>query len=224
MNLTGKNVIVTGGFGALGAMVGKAVAAEGANVALVDRAAAPPGLANAFGGRDLTDADAAKRTIDEIAAKFGPLHGLVNIAGAFRWETLKDGNIATWDFLYQVNLKSAVLASKAAIAHLAQGGRIVNIGAGAAAKAGLGMGAYAASKAGVAKLTEALSEELKGQAITVNAILPSIIDTPANRKDMPNADFSKWVTPQAIADVIVFLLSEKSQAITGASIPVPGLV
>lgn len=223
MELAGKTVIVTGGFGALGAVVGKAVAAEGAKLALVDRAAAPAGAANAYGGRDLTDADAAKRTIDEIAEKFGPLHGLVNIAGGFRWETLKDGDIATWDFMYQVNLKSAVCACKAALPHLANGGRIINIGAGAAAKAGLGMGAYAASKAGVAKLTEALAEELKGQGITVNAILPSIIDTPANRADMPKADFTKWVTPQAIADVIVFLLSEKSQAITGASIPVPGL-
>jgi NAD(P)-dependent dehydrogenase (short-subunit alcohol dehydrogenase family) len=224
MELSGKNVIVTGGFGALGAVVAEAVAAAGAKVALVDRAAAPAGLANAFGGRDLTDAAAAKRTIDEIAEKFGALHGLVNIAGGFRFETLKDGDIATWDFMYQVNLKSAVCACKVALPHLMQGGRIVNIGAGAAAKAGLGMGAYAASKAGVAKLTEALSEELKGQGITVNAILPSIIDTQANRKDMPKADFSKWVTPQAIADVILFLLSEKSRAITGASIPVPGLL
>jgi len=220
MELSGKTVIVTGGFGALGAVVGKAVAAEGAKVALVDRAAAPAGLNNAFGGCDLTDAAAAKRTIDDIAEKFGAIHGLVNIAGGFRWETLKDGDIATWDFMYQVNLKSAVCACKAALPHLSAGGRIVNIGAGAAAKAGLGMGAYAASKAGVAKLTEALSEELKGQGITVNAILPSIIDTPANRADMPKADFSKWVTPQAIADVILFLLSEKSRAITGASIPV----
>ena len=86
------------------------------------------------------------------------------------------------------------------------------------------MGAYAASKAGVARLTEALSEEVKAQGITVNAILPSIIDTPANRRDMPDADFRKWVTPEAIADVIVFLLSEKSRAITGASIPVPRLM
>ena len=220
MGLAGKSVIVTGGFGALGKVVGEAVAAEGARVALVDRAPVPSGLAGAYGGRDLTDADAARRTIDEIAEKFGAIHGLVNIAGGFRFETLKDGDIATWDFMYQVNLKSAVCTSKAALPHLANGGRIVNIGAGAAAKAGLGMGAYAASKAGVAKLTEALAEELKGQGVTVNAILPSIIDTPANRADMPKADFSKWVTPQAIADVIVFLLSEKSQAITGASIPV----
>jgi NAD(P)-dependent dehydrogenase (short-subunit alcohol dehydrogenase family) len=232
MELSGKTVIVTGAFGALGAVVAEAVAAAGAKVALVDRAPAPrTGLperlgrhAAVFGERDLSDLGDTKRTIDEIAERLGALHGLVNIAGGFRWETLKDGDIATWDFMYRVNLKTAVCACKAALPHLAKGGRIVNIGAGAAARAGLGMGAYAASKAGVAKLTEALSEELKGQGIAVNAILPSIIDTPANRADMPKADFSKWVTPEAIADVIVFLLSEKSGAITGASIPVPGLL
>ena len=221
MELQGKVVIVTGAFGALGAVVAEAVAAAGAHVALVDRAPVPAGLKiAAYGGRDLTNPTDAKRTVDEIAEKFGALHGLVNIAGGFRWETLRDGDIATWDFMYAVNLKSAVCACKAALPHLSPGGRIINIGAGAAAKAGLGMGAYAASKAGVAKLTEALSEEVKGQGITVNAILPSIIDTQANRADMPKADFKKWVTPQAIADVIVFLLCEKSRAITGASIPV----
>jgi NAD(P)-dependent dehydrogenase (short-subunit alcohol dehydrogenase family) len=232
MSLQGKTVIVTGGFGALGAKVAASLIAEGANVALVDRAAAAPaGLLEGFdanvagfAGRDLSDPADAKRTVDEAAAKFGGLHGLVNIAGGFRFETLKDGDLATWDFMYAVNLKSAVATCKAALPHLKAGGRIVNIGAGAAAKAGAGMGAYAASKAGVAKLTEALSEEVKAQGITVNAILPSIIDTPANRRDMPNADFTKWVTPDAIGDVIVFLLSEKSRAITGASIAVPGLV
>jgi len=105
------------------------------------------------------------------------------------------------------------------------GGRIVNIGAGAAvARAAAGMGAYTASKAGVAKFTEALAEELKDRNITVNAVLPSTIDTPANRADMPKADFSRWVTPQAIADVIVFLLSEQARAVTGALIPVSGRV
>jgi NAD(P)-dependent dehydrogenase (short-subunit alcohol dehydrogenase family) len=105
------------------------------------------------------------------------------------------------------------------------GGRIVNIGAGAAAsKAGVGMGPYSASKAGVAKFTEALADELKDHEITVNAVLPSIIDTPANRADMPDADFSRWVTTHAIADVIVFLLSEQARAMTGALIPVSGRI
>jgi NAD(P)-dependent dehydrogenase (short-subunit alcohol dehydrogenase family) len=102
------------------------------------------------------------------------------------------------------------------------GGRIVNIGAGAAARAGLGMGAYAASKAGVQRFTEALAEELKDRNITVNAILPGIIDTPRNRLDMPKADFTRWVSPDAIAQVILFLASAEAASVTGAAIPVSG--
>ena len=101
---------------------------------------------------------------------------------------------------------------------------LVNIGAAASAKAGAGMGAYAASKAGVAKLTEALADECKDRDVTVNAVLPSIIDTAANRADMPKADFAKWVKPEQLAEVIVFLLSPRARAITGATIPVTGRV
>lgn len=232
MDLKGKGCIVTGGFGVLAGAVAKALATAGAKVALIDRIAdPPPGLADrvgngaiCIGNVDLADPAAAKRAIDDAAKRLGGLHALVNIAGTFKWETLADGDLATWDFLYTVNLKTAAATSKAALAHLKEGGRIVNIGAGAAAKAAAGMGAYTASKAGVAKLTEALSEEVKAKGITVNAILPSIIDTPQNRKDMADADFSKWVQPEAIGDIIVFLVSDKARAITGASIPAPGLV
>jgi len=235
MELENKACIVTGGFGALGAAVAQGLIAAGAQVALFDRVAEPPpGLAaqlgsnaHVFGGIDLSIPAAAKQAVDAAATELGGLYALVNVAGAFRWETLNDGDLATWDLLYNVNLKSVAATSKAVLPHLlaARKGRIVNIGAGAAAaKAGAGMGAYTASKAGVAKLTEALSEEVKGEGITVNAILPSTIDTPANRRDMPDVDFSKWVQPAAIADVIVFLLSDKARAITGASIPVFGLV
>jgi NAD(P)-dependent dehydrogenase (short-subunit alcohol dehydrogenase family) len=100
----------------------------------------------------------------------------------------------------------------------------VNIGAAGAIKAAAGMGAYAASKAGVAKLTESLADELKDRGVTVNAVLPSIIDTPVNRADMPTADFDRWVRPEQIADLIVFLLSDRSSAITGALIPITGRV
>ena len=100
------------------------------------------------------------------------------------------------------------------------GGSIVNVGAGAAAKAGAGMGAYAASKSGVARLTEALAEELKDRAITVNAVLPSIIDTPTNRADMPDADTATWVKPAAVAEVILFLASPAARSISGALIPI----
>ena len=117
-------------------------------------------------------------------------------------------------------------ASKAAIPHLVASGagHIVNISAAGAIKADLGKGAYAASKSGVARLTEALAEELKDRGVTVNAVLPSIIDTAANRADMPKADFSRWVTPTQLSDVIVFLLSDRASAVTGALLPVMGRV
>jgi NAD(P)-dependent dehydrogenase (short-subunit alcohol dehydrogenase family) len=229
MTLKDRGCIVTGGFGALGAAVAQTLRERGAKVALIDRApagAAAPDGAIAFGGIDLADPAATKRVIDEAASQLGGLYALVNVAGAFRFETVAEGDVATWDFLYSVNLKTALCASKAALPHLSSGGtgRIVNIGAGAAAKASAGMGAYAASKAGVARLTEALSEEVKAKGITVNAVLPSIIDTPANRKDMPKADFAKWVRPEAIGELIAFLLSDEASAITGALIPISGRV
>jgi NAD(P)-dependent dehydrogenase (short-subunit alcohol dehydrogenase family) len=179
-----------------------------------------------FGGVDLSDAVAARAAVDAATKKLGGLYALINIAGAFRWETLADGDPATWDLMYAANLKTAVCATKAALPHLiANGeGRIVNIGANAATKAAAGMGAYAASKAGVARFTEALAEEVKGQGITVNAVLPSIIDTPANRADIPKADFAKWVKPDAIAALIAYLLSDEASAITGALIPIAGRV
>jgi len=232
MRLQAKVVAVTGGFGQLGQAVVRAALDAGAQVAALDRARPPgegmlPKGAFALGELDLAEPDTAVRALDQVAARFGGLDALVNIAGTFRWETLEKGSLDTWDLLYRVNLRSAVSTSRAALPHLMRrgGGRIVNIGAGAAAvRAAAGMGAYTASKAGVAKFTEALAEELKDRNITVNAVLPSTIDTPANRADMPKADFSRWVTPQAIADVIVFLLSEQARAVTGALIPVSGRV
>ena len=229
MNLKGKCVVITGAFGTLGSAVVRAAQAVGARVAAIDRAAAPAGgSADALliGGVDLADASAAKATLDHIAQTFGGLDALVNIAGAFRWETLAAGNLDTWDLLYRVNLRTAAATSQAAIPHLIArgGGRIVNVGANGAVKAAAGMGAYAASKSGVARLTEALAEELKDHRITVNAVLPSTIDTPPNRADMPKADFDRWVKPEQLADVIVFLLSDRASAITGALLPVVGRV
>jgi NAD(P)-dependent dehydrogenase (short-subunit alcohol dehydrogenase family) len=227
MNLQGKRVAITGAAGSLGTAVVRAALDAGASVAAIDHA--PVGRADAqnfhgFGGVDLASLEAAEKTFAAIGAKLGGLDALVNIAGAFRWEKIEHGDPATWDLLFNVNLRSAVAASIAALPLLVQSkaGRIVNIGAAGAIKAGVGMGAYAASKAGVFKLTEALAEELKERNVTVNAILPTTIDTPANRRDMPDADHSRWVRPAQIADVILFLLSDRAQAVTGALIPVAG--
>lgn len=226
MSLAGKHIAVTGAFGSLGAAMVQAALTAGAKVAAIDRADAPADThgVRAFGGVDLADTAQAKTAIDAAAKAMGGLDALVNIAGTFRFETLADGSPETFDLLYRINLRTAVAASKAALAHLPDGGRIVNIGAASAFKGNAGVAAYAASKSGVMRFTESLAEELKPRGITVNAVLPSVIDTPPNRKDMPKADFGKWVKPAQLADVIVFLLSDQASAITGALIPVVGRV
>jgi 3-oxoacyl-[acyl-carrier protein] reductase len=136
-----------------------------------------------------------------------------------------EGDQKSWQRMYELNVLTALNASRSAIPHLVASGsgRIVNVGAIGALQAGSGMGAYAASKAGVHRLTEALAAEWKGK-ITVNAVLPSIIDTPVNRSSMPNAEFAKWVTPEELANVILFLASDAASAITGALLPVSGRV
>ncbi len=227
MQLDNRRIAITGGFGALGAATVRAALAAGARVVAIDRAAAPSdglGRANCLGGVDLADAHASKEALAAAADVLGGLDALVNIAGTFRYEAVADGDPDTWDMLYRINLRTAVLASQAALGYLQPGGRIVNVGAASAVKAGAGVAAYTASKSGVMRLTEALAEELKERDITVNAVLPSILDTPANRADMPSANFDRWVKPQQLADVIVFLLSEQAGAITGALIPVTGRV
>jgi len=231
MILSGKRVAITGAFGALGTAVVARVLAEGGRVTALDHAPGPrPGAAFGdavlIGGIDLADGQAANAALSRAADSLGGLDALVNIAGGFAWEKLEGGNLDTWDRMYRMNVRTAVAASQAALPHLfkSASGRIVSIGAAGAMKAAAGMGAYAASKSGVARLTEALAEELKERGITVNALLPSIIDTAPNRADMPNADFTRWVRPQQIGDAIVFLLSEQAAAITGALIPIVGRV
>ena len=220
-----RSIIVTGGFGILGQAVAESFAAQGDKVARIDFAPAAkvaiPGALD-IGGIDLTDAAATARALDQVVAAHGGIDVLVNVAGGFTWETLEGGSIDSWARMQAMNLTSNATITKLALPHLiaADEARIVNIGAGAAIKAGMGMGAYAASKSGVHRLTEALAEELAGQGVTVNAVLPSIIDTPTNRADMPDADFSQWVKPEAIAEVIRFLASPAAGAITGALIPV----
>jgi NAD(P)-dependent dehydrogenase (short-subunit alcohol dehydrogenase family) len=230
MDLSGKVLVVTGSDGVLGQAVAATLSRYGARLALLEHgqasAAAQPAGALHFGGIDLTRDDAARAAMERVVKETGRLDGLVNVAGGFRWEKLAGGTLDTWDFMYKINLRTAVAACQAALPYLEQagGGRIVNVGAMGAIKAAAGMGAYAASKAGVAQLTEALAEELKDRGITVNAILPSTLDTPRNRLDMPKADFTRWVAPTEAAEVIAFLLSDQARAVTGALIPVVGRV
>ena len=226
--MDGKVVVVTGASGALGRVVAEAALARGARVAgsitrrrrLRRRRTGSNSAASIFPMRPQ-----ASKAIDAVAAHFGRLDALINIAGGFAFEAVAEGDPRTWQHMYALNVLTALNASRAAIPHLAASAsaRIVNIGAIGALQAGAGMGAYAASKAGVHRLTEALAAEWKGK-ITVNAVLPSIIDTAANRASMPKADFAKWVTPQELAEVILFLVSDAASAVTGALLPVSGRV
>jgi NAD(P)-dependent dehydrogenase (short-subunit alcohol dehydrogenase family) len=227
--MAGRILAITGGHGALGSAVAKVATDRGWRVALIDHAPAPPGVVceNTYGGVNLTDAAAAKAAFDKLKADFGGLDALFNIAGGFAWQKVEDGDPATWGKMHALNVTTCLNATRAALPLLkaSPAGRIVNVGAMGALKAGAGMGAYAASKQGVHKLTESLAEELKaGTNITVNAVLPSTIDTPANRADMPKADPKKWVAPEALAEVMLFLASEAAGAVTGALIPVTGKV
>jgi len=234
MEMKDRVVVVTGAFGELGAAVARGFAARDARLALLDLAPPPAGLQQEIGARhliiggvDLAEMEGTRKAVAAAAMRFGGIDVLVNVVGGFQFQTLLEGSVETWDQLYRMNLRTAVVGCKVALPALIErgGGSIINVGAGAAAgRANAGMGAYAASKAGVQKLTESLADELKDHRVTVNAVLPSIIDTPRNRSDMPDADFTRWVKPEAIAEVVAFLASDAARAVTGASISVPGRV
>jgi NAD(P)-dependent dehydrogenase (short-subunit alcohol dehydrogenase family) len=219
--LDNKVIVVTGALGVLGSSVAAAAEQAGARVARLDQATTGNAGDLIFQGLDLTDETATAKAMADIVAKAGKIDGLVNIAGGFVWQTVADSPAKVWEQMFRINLLTAVTASRAAMDFLSRGGgSIVNIGANAATRAAMGMASYTAAKSGVARLTESLAEELAGAGVRVNALLPSIIDTPTNRRDMPDADFKTWVTPEALAKVILFLLSDDSAAITGAAIPV----
>jgi NAD(P)-dependent dehydrogenase (short-subunit alcohol dehydrogenase family) len=220
-------VVITGGQGVLGTAAADLARERGWTVALIDHA---PGDAEApdhltLGGVDLTDADAARAAMQAVADRFGGIDALLNIAGGFVWQTT-EADAPAHEKMFRLNLMTCLNATRAALPWLKRSpeGRVVNVGANGAVKAEAGMGAYAASKAGVHRLTEALARELKDTTVTVNAVLPSILDTPQNRKDMPDADPGDWVTPRDLASVMLFLASPESWAVRGALVPVTGRV
>ena len=217
---SGKRVVVTGAAGVLGSVVAQAFRDAGAAVTGIDIAEADapwPMLA-----ADLADPNAASRAI----AQASPIDVLANIAGGFTMgDAIADTPDETWDFMFNLNARTMLNATRAAVPEMRErgSGKIINIGARAALQGVAAMGAYCASKSVVLRLTETLADELKASGINVNCILPSIIDTPRNRADMPNADFSKWVAPAEIASVALFLASEGARAVHGALVPVAGL-
>lgn len=217
----GVNVAVTGAAGALGTAVAQAFIDEGANVSGIDVVDAQTSFP--LYQADLIDPQDTRR----VVAKIGRIDVLANIAGGFTMgDTVETTSDETWDFMYNLNARTVFNTVRTVVPQMIerQQGKIVNIGA-LNALSGVGrMAAYSASKSVVIRLTESLADELKAKNVNVNCVLPSIIDTPRNRQDMPNANFSTWVTPQAMAKVVLFLASSDADPIHGASLPVTGLV
>jgi NAD(P)-dependent dehydrogenase (short-subunit alcohol dehydrogenase family) len=219
-------MVVTGGFGVQGSALGRVASASNWHVTLVDIAGeAPAELASVPGitiytGVDLLAEQETRTLFADIEQKHGTIDALANIAGGFEWVVTEQADASTWLRMFEMNVLTALSASRSAIAGLSRTrGSIVNIGANAALKTGAGMGAYTAAKAGVHRLTEGLAEELRPAGVRVNAVLPSIIDTPTNRLSMPDADFASWVSPTEVANVIIFLASAEAAAINGVLLP-----
>ncbi|HMG85432.1 MAG TPA: SDR family NAD(P)-dependent oxidoreductase [Terracidiphilus sp.] len=234
-NFEGKVVLVAGGTGGLGRAVSLAFLAEGAAVvvtyrseeefaALKKSAGAATALLEGF-RVDVTDESAVGKLVDGILGSHGHLDAMVNTVGGYAggiklWEL----ETKTFDQMLALNLRTGYALSRAAIVPMLKQkhGSIVNVAAKAAVDHGAGAAAYAASKAAAVAMMDSLAADVKGSGVRVNSILPSIIDTEANRKAMPGADFAQWPKPEDIAKVILFLCSEDAKVVHGAAIPVYG--
>jgi NAD(P)-dependent dehydrogenase (short-subunit alcohol dehydrogenase family) len=231
---TNKSIIITGAAGNLGAAVAATFAEAGARVALVDiseerllqtQAALPQQSSSIIIPTNLIEPAAVASMVRDVLEQFHSVDILANIAGGFTMgPLLHETDDHDWDFMMNLNLRSIFNCCREVIPRMRQhgGGRIINIAARAAHEGKAKMGPYCASKAAVITLTESLSAENRELDINVNCILPGTIDTPRNREEMPDSDFSKWVPPQALAEVILFLASDAARCVTGAAIPVYG--
>ena len=228
-------IIITGATGNLGSVTALAFQAAGAQTVLVDRSMDRlretfAGLADSpqhlfAGGVDLSDAASLGKLVTDTLARFGRIDVLVHTVGAWRGgKPVHETDLADWDFLFNVNLRTTLLCCRAVLPQMLQQGhgKIINVASRDGLAGSAGYAAYSASKSAVLRLTEALAEEVKGSNVNVNCIMPGTIDTPQNRVANPSADFSQWVEPSAIAEVIQFLASDASRAINGAALPVFG--
>ncbi len=228
-------VVITGAAGNLGIAVAKAFQKTGAMLVLVDRgkdrlAQIYPDLVDAphcyfATGVDLNDGAAVEQMASEAVRRLERIDVLVNTAGGYRaGQPLHEAPLEDWDFLLNLNARSTLIACRAVIPHLLRRafGKIVNVASRAATGGEANAAIYSASKTAVVRLTESMAAELKDAGINVNCVLPGMIDTPQNRRAIPNADYSKWVAPEALAEVILFLASDSAHAIHGAALPVYG--
>jgi NAD(P)-dependent dehydrogenase (short-subunit alcohol dehydrogenase family) len=221
-------VMLTGAAGNLGRTVASAFAEAGANLVLLDvkRGALQDSDKQLFIATDLLDAASVQAAVDKALQRFKRVDVLCNIAGGFRMGSpVHETSDKDWNFLFDLNARTVLNMSRAVVPVMlkAGGGKIVSIGAYAAQKGVAQMGAYVASKSAVIRLTETMAAELREKNINVNCVLPTIIDTPENRAAMPDVDPKRWVAPQDLAQVIVFLASDAARAVHGAALPVTGL-
>ena len=235
-DFSGRVALVTGAAGNLGRVVARGFQGARARTVLVDRDAM--GLRQIFRdlqgssdhvlaeGTDLMAPGALEGLVSQAVEVFGRVDILVHTVGGFRaGQPLHETPMETWDLLLDLNLRTTVLAARAVVpTMLAQRfGKIVTVAARAALTGSATLAAYSAAKAAVLRLTESLAAEVSHFGINVNCVLPGTLDTPQNRQDRPDADFSKWVAPEAVADVILFLASDAARAVNGAAVPVYGL-
>ncbi len=228
-HLDGKVAIVTGGTGALGSAVVERFCQEGAKVHATyrkDEEAAALSERLGQGARlalhklELTDEPAVNAFFEAVIAADGRVDVLANVAGGFAPGAIAKSSAEKLEKMLSINLRTCFLCCRKAAEVMKPGGRIINVSARGALSPSVRTACYAASKAAILGLTAALAEELGESGITVNAVRPGIIDTPANRQAMPKADFAKWTSPEAIAEVFVFLASAASAGVNGAQIPV----
>jgi NAD(P)-dependent dehydrogenase (short-subunit alcohol dehydrogenase family) len=230
-----KIVMVSGASGNLGQAVVHGFHAAGANLALLDRTVDHlpdvfPELAGSskhllLGSVDATDAESVQGAVQAAKDHFGRIDVLANTVGGYRAGTpVHETTLETWEFMLNLNARTAFILSRAVVPHmLAQGsGKIVHVAARAGLQAGANASAYSASKGATIRLVESMAAELRNHGINVNCVLPGTIDTPQNRQAMPKADHSRWVSPQAIADAMLFLASDAGRAVNGAAVPVYG--
>lgn len=230
--LTNRVALITGAAGNLGAAIAHVFQTEGAQLALVDRSAGRLSAMFKQGptcllleGVNLNNAAAVEQAVTATIAHFGRIDVLINTVGGYRGGTpLHEMPLEEADVLMGLNARTVFVACRAVVPHLLKqgSGKIINVASRAALKGEAGASIYSASKSAVVSLTESLSAEVKDAGINVNCVLPGLLDTPPNRAAMPDADFSRWVAPEAVADVMLFLASDAARAIHGAAIPVYG--
>lgn len=231
--MTGRVAIVTGGTGALGQAITTTLLGAGGVVAIpyaveeelaaLQSRLAPDQRARLLAmAADVTDEAAVGKFVQAVRDRHGRVDGLVNAVGGFAGGDLLSTTLAEWERMMALNLTSAVIACRATLPVMIAGGggRVVNIASRAVLAPSGGFIAYTVSKAGVITLTQALAQEVRKHRITVNAVLPSTMDTPGNRRAMPDADRSGWVRTEDVAHAVAFLLFEQAGAITGASVAV----